>query len=178
VFILGNAATLERSDASWKQIVQDAKSRSCLVETDVTFFTSAGKPSVDSERKPQRQESKTQKAVGKVLDSPGPSVPAAPSGMVALGRKPASQVSAPQPEPQLVSNGAAPLTLEPPPHPGPSGPWLPPNDALKPEPQGRGTAKPKVKKRPKQAPNLFIPPKKRPAPPDSEPGPSGSRRRV
>jgi senataxin len=32
VFILGNAATLERSDQNWKAIVQDARERSALVD--------------------------------------------------------------------------------------------------------------------------------------------------
>lgn len=32
VFILGNAATLERSDENWKAIVQDARQRSCFVD--------------------------------------------------------------------------------------------------------------------------------------------------
>ena len=32
VFVLGNAATLERSDVNWKQIVRDARERSLLVD--------------------------------------------------------------------------------------------------------------------------------------------------
>lgn len=32
VFILGNVATLERSDQNWKTIVQDARDRSFLVD--------------------------------------------------------------------------------------------------------------------------------------------------
>lgn len=32
VFVLGNAATLERSDLNWKQIVRDARERSLLVD--------------------------------------------------------------------------------------------------------------------------------------------------
>ncbi|KAH8104550.1 SEN1 N terminal-domain-containing protein [Cristinia sonorae] len=43
VFILGHAATLERSDATWRKIVNDARERESLVDTDVTFFTSSGK---------------------------------------------------------------------------------------------------------------------------------------
>ncbi|KAI0086495.1 SEN1 N terminal-domain-containing protein [Irpex rosettiformis] len=39
VFILGNAATLERSDQNWKAIVQDARDRAALIDADVSFFT-------------------------------------------------------------------------------------------------------------------------------------------
>ncbi|KAF9046447.1 SEN1 N terminal-domain-containing protein [Panaeolus papilionaceus] len=39
LFILGNAATLERSDNTWRQIVQDARSRSSLIEViDASYF--------------------------------------------------------------------------------------------------------------------------------------------
>lgn len=37
VFVLGNAATLERSDTTWRQIVHDARDRSRLV--DVSSLT-------------------------------------------------------------------------------------------------------------------------------------------
>ncbi|KAJ3568749.1 hypothetical protein NP233_g5511 [Leucocoprinus birnbaumii] len=39
LFILGNSATLERSNDSWNAIVNDARKRSCLVEVDHTYFT-------------------------------------------------------------------------------------------------------------------------------------------
>lgn len=32
VFVLGHAATLERSDETWRMIVQDARARFCLVD--------------------------------------------------------------------------------------------------------------------------------------------------
>lgn len=35
VFILGNAATLERSNEDWKTIVNDARSRSCLIDVSM-----------------------------------------------------------------------------------------------------------------------------------------------
>ena len=40
VFILGNAATLERSDQNWKTIVQDARDRSALVDVRLSSFNS------------------------------------------------------------------------------------------------------------------------------------------
>ena len=40
VFILGNAATLERSDQNWKTIVQDARDRSALVDVRLNSFNS------------------------------------------------------------------------------------------------------------------------------------------
>ncbi|KAI0320191.1 AAA domain-containing protein [Amylostereum chailletii] len=42
LFILGHAPTLERSDENWKTIVSDARSRACLVDTTVAYFTSQG----------------------------------------------------------------------------------------------------------------------------------------
>ncbi|KXN93410.1 hypothetical protein AN958_00334, partial [Leucoagaricus sp. SymC.cos] len=39
LFILGNSATLERSDNYWAAIIDDARSRSCLVDVDHTYFT-------------------------------------------------------------------------------------------------------------------------------------------
>ncbi|KAF8630856.1 hypothetical protein AX17_005215 [Amanita inopinata Kibby_2008] len=41
LFILGNVATLERSNTTWAEIITDARSRSCLIEADFTYFTSA-----------------------------------------------------------------------------------------------------------------------------------------
>lgn len=38
LFILGHAATLERADEVWKKIVQDARSRSCLVDNVRVFL--------------------------------------------------------------------------------------------------------------------------------------------
>ncbi|KAI0785263.1 SEN1 N terminal-domain-containing protein [Abortiporus biennis] len=54
VFVLGHAATLERSDETWKKIVQDARERGCLIDTDVKFFTSASSrgPVVPQSSKP------------------------------------------------------------------------------------------------------------------------------
>ncbi|KZT19477.1 hypothetical protein NEOLEDRAFT_1151950 [Neolentinus lepideus HHB14362 ss-1] len=42
LFVLGHAPTLERSDANWRAIIEDAKSRSRLAEVDPSFFTTAG----------------------------------------------------------------------------------------------------------------------------------------
>ncbi|KAF8443044.1 SEN1 N terminal-domain-containing protein [Boletus edulis BED1] len=39
LFILGNTATLERSDADWKEIVNNARTRSLLTDADVSYFT-------------------------------------------------------------------------------------------------------------------------------------------
>lgn len=38
LFILGNAATLERSDVIWRQIVQDARTRSSIVDVSVYVY--------------------------------------------------------------------------------------------------------------------------------------------
>ncbi|KAF8635838.1 hypothetical protein AX15_000034 [Amanita polypyramis BW_CC] len=39
LFILGNAATLERSNTTWAEIVSDARSRSCFINADEAYFT-------------------------------------------------------------------------------------------------------------------------------------------
>ncbi|KAG6376985.1 putative senataxin [Boletus reticuloceps] len=39
LFILGNTATLERSDADWKEIVNNARTRSLLTDADASYFT-------------------------------------------------------------------------------------------------------------------------------------------
>ncbi|KAF8073606.1 SEN1 N terminal-domain-containing protein [Lyophyllum atratum] len=41
LFILGNAPTLERSDNTWRDIVVDARTRSSLLNTDPSFFTTS-----------------------------------------------------------------------------------------------------------------------------------------
>jgi len=44
LFILGNAPTLERSNGTWRQIVEDARSSSSLVDVDVNYFARAASP--------------------------------------------------------------------------------------------------------------------------------------
>ncbi|KDR82678.1 hypothetical protein GALMADRAFT_220668 [Galerina marginata CBS 339.88] len=44
LFVLGNAPTLERSDDTWRRIVQDARSRSALVKIDSKYFDKASSP--------------------------------------------------------------------------------------------------------------------------------------
>jgi len=39
LFILGNVRTLERSDDNWKHIIQDAESRSLLLNIDATYYS-------------------------------------------------------------------------------------------------------------------------------------------
>lgn len=38
LFILGNAPTLERSDVTWRQIVEDARSSSSLVDVTIAYL--------------------------------------------------------------------------------------------------------------------------------------------
>ena len=53
LYILGNAPTLERSNDTWKQIVEDARARGCLQdvkcphpECDAHFIYPLGQPAV------------------------------------------------------------------------------------------------------------------------------------
>ncbi|EKM51498.1 uncharacterized protein PHACADRAFT_199007 [Phanerochaete carnosa HHB-10118-sp] len=62
IFILGNAATLERSDEDWRTIVKDARERSCLVDVDVTYFTSAGSASIIKRAAPARSRVSSKQA--------------------------------------------------------------------------------------------------------------------
>ncbi|KAI0078277.1 hypothetical protein K474DRAFT_1619824 [Panus rudis PR-1116 ss-1] len=75
VFVLGHAATLERSDQTWRAIVEDARNRSRLIDTDVTFFTSpiSKVPTSKSVKPPSTAK------------TPKSSDPALPAGLVPLG---------------------------------------------------------------------------------------------
>jgi len=56
LFIIGNSATLERSDETWKKIVVDARSRSCLVDLpDLTYFNAPANPATVTLRPQDRQ---------------------------------------------------------------------------------------------------------------------------
>ncbi|EJU03106.1 hypothetical protein DACRYDRAFT_115362 [Dacryopinax primogenitus] len=96
LFIFGNAATLERSDAIWKSIVQNAQERNVLMKVDQTTFRqrrstpaiASTKPSA-SPRKPRAEAPKpplpelmTPKEIAKAkqnaggkASNPGPSTP-------------------------------------------------------------------------------------------------------
>ncbi|KAI0039679.1 hypothetical protein FA95DRAFT_993043 [Auriscalpium vulgare] len=54
LFVLGHCPTLERSDETWKQIVVDARARSCLVEADVSYFTSSAASNAEPPPPPSR----------------------------------------------------------------------------------------------------------------------------
>ncbi|KZT12026.1 uncharacterized protein LAESUDRAFT_691154 [Laetiporus sulphureus 93-53] len=62
LFVLGHAPTLERSNDIWRGIVQDAKTRGCLVDVDVAYFTSPAAvtkpaPSIKTSKKSPTKES-------------------------------------------------------------------------------------------------------------------------
>ncbi|PPQ66263.1 hypothetical protein CVT24_007281 [Panaeolus cyanescens] len=61
LFILGHAATLERSESAWRQIVQDARSRSSLIEiSDPSYFAKSKlQAAVRSEAPPPKKRIKT-----------------------------------------------------------------------------------------------------------------------
>jgi senataxin len=101
VFILGNAATLERSDEDWRSIVHDARNRSLLtdvsyhrtsdvkfeltcLEVDVTYFTSAGTGPVKTV--PARR------APSKTIPVPGPPLPelSTPQQLAAVSQRDAA----------------------------------------------------------------------------------------
>jgi senataxin len=163
LFVLGNAPTLERSDATWKDIVLDARSRSALfdvrifpltlptvsnfAQTDSTYFT---RPTTNQ---PSALLSPTKEA--KVV----PSVPV-PSDLVTPRefKSTIGRISESQPL-QAISDLKVPPVSgvgvkrpaendDHPPRPPPPPPRL-----------GEGATKPRIPslKRPKQPPNIFIP---------------------
>ncbi|KAL0961073.1 hypothetical protein HGRIS_014934 [Hohenbuehelia grisea] len=188
LFILGNAATLSRSNDTWKRIVDDARSRQILTEVDTSYFSSPSRSIttaklVKSSTSPQKTQA----------------FPPPPSDLVTprqfkADRQPATSASQEAHSP----DGRAPVTshgvkrradddpagardskihtlserTEPASHPPQTRGINPPNGAINPN-GPRGTiraredssadqARPPVK-RPKKAPNLFIP--RKPPPP-------------
>ncbi|KAF9485837.1 hypothetical protein BDN70DRAFT_870734 [Pholiota conissans] len=60
LFILGNAATLERSDDTWRVIVQDARTRESLITVDVAYFAQSGPRPIISTTEPMRKKRKVE----------------------------------------------------------------------------------------------------------------------
>lgn len=161
LFILGNAPTLERSDATWKSIVLDARSRSALfdvrmlhyyyyqlcltlVQVDPTYFT---RPTMNQ---PPPVMSPTKEATAV------PSVPV-PSDLVTPRDYKLSIGRATEPQPlQAVTDRVPPANGV-----GVKRPAQDDDDGAQPLPPrpGEGTAKPRIPplKRPKPPPNIFIP---------------------
>ncbi|THH01576.1 hypothetical protein EW026_g1165 [Hermanssonia centrifuga] len=188
VFVLGNAATLERSETKWKNIVVDARERSRLVDqADVTYFTSVG----DAGVKPVSRGAKATKPASKAPVLPPLSTPqqlAESSRRPSLSSMKTSLQDAhtedlPNPSPaepgEILSEGSRKTPAE---DDGePTKPAVVPRPPPPPQREEHSKPMPKSKplvKRPKQGPNLFIPNKKRPAPQGGEAGPSANRRRV
>ncbi|KAI0335924.1 hypothetical protein GY45DRAFT_1316694 [Cubamyces sp. BRFM 1775] len=170
LFVLGHAPTLERSDEIWRKIVDNARTRSCLVDVDVSYFTS---PTSGPQIKPASQQSKPAKPPSKNPSNASPVVPdnlATPRELKALASRPTSSAPS-QPEPSTLRkvstpessaavNSAEAQVGQKRKADGPAQ-----EDSARPE-GGQGPKprpKPPLVKRPKQAPNLFIP-KKRPHP--------------
>ncbi|KAI0670809.1 SEN1 N terminal-domain-containing protein [Trametes maxima] len=166
LFVMGHAATLERSDEMWRKIVEDARSRSCLVDADVAYFTS---PATAPQSTPASQPSKQTKSAPKPPPLASPAIPAdltTPQELKSLANRttgvgaPANGSSIPQklplPAPQA---GATSEDVQ-------VGKKRKAEDTPKAEssrPEGPHGGKPKPRpplaKRPKQGPSLFIPKK-------------------
>ncbi|KAI0354940.1 hypothetical protein OH77DRAFT_1542922 [Trametes cingulata] len=173
LFVLGHAPTLERSDEIWRKIVENARSRSCLVDVDVSFFTA---PISASQIKPASQVKSSKppsKAPSKLQSAVSPAVPtdlATPRELKSLANRPngiaTDQNSLPAARKASGSGPSTAATSE----EAQVGQKRRAEEPAKDEashPNGAPEAKPKPKpplaKRPKQGPSLFIP-KKRPAP--------------
>uniref|UniRef100_A0A0W0F3J5 Helicase sen1 n=1 Tax=Moniliophthora roreri TaxID=221103 RepID=A0A0W0F3J5_MONRR len=68
LFILGHAPTLERSDEVWRNVIQDARSRGCLVEVDEAYFTAPSAILSGSSSPPKRQKPKKTQPVTAIPD--------------------------------------------------------------------------------------------------------------
>ncbi|GLB38538.1 putative SEN1 N terminal [Lyophyllum shimeji] len=190
LFILGNAPTLERSDNTWRDIVLDARTRSFMLNTEPSFFTT---PTSKASVLPPPTPAKASKVV-----PPAP----IPTDLVTPRKfKSASEVAGPSKHAKLKPNpdqpSVVPLThsndtLRPSNPKGPadtSPPLVPPAASLKrpaesaelplrpPEQEGNRPRLPPVK-RPKQT-SIFIPKSHKKRPPDEGAGaPPNNKRRL
>ncbi|EIW80969.1 hypothetical protein CONPUDRAFT_104043 [Coniophora puteana RWD-64-598 SS2] len=158
LFILGNAATLERSDSNWRQIIQDARTRNVLTDVGPSYFTTPGatKPSQHPTPKPAKQKASAENK---------PSAPPPLPNLLTPQQLAGSSVSTPLGlQPVSVNANASPMDEDKPPlsnppideskkRPRPDLSNDPPNEAPKPKP-------PPVKKFKKDKGSIFIPKKK------------------
>jgi len=161
LFILGNAATLERSNETWGAIINDSKSRKFFDEVDASYFTAPAAPTVSS-RAPVSQRSKQVSKPPMVTPVPVPVGLATPKELKAAMQNglPASTTTAPEPRDQPMLNNPSDkqkgkrkqeeMTSD-------------PKETDKPLLSASTSATsapppvPAPRKRTKQAPNLFIP---------------------
>ncbi|KAH9042137.1 SEN1 N terminal-domain-containing protein [Lactarius pseudohatsudake] len=196
LFVLGHCPTLERSDSTWKDIISDARARGFLVEADVGLFTAPKtKTKALPPKPPSKPLNKTPTNVQVVPDtlvaarnigSQG-AAPSAPSQITLSPVKPTSVPAGPMPARKPVSSlppapatlPAVPVTLPKSTNEVESGraPVVPNESSARsgPKPTQNPPRLTQPVKRPKQAPNLFIP-KKRHAPGDGTGGPPNKKR--
>ncbi|KAI8978689.1 SEN1 N terminal-domain-containing protein [Trametes punicea] len=168
LFVLGHAPTLERSDEIWRRIVENARSRSCLVDVDVSFFT---EPTSTARVKPASQQVKQTKPSSKQLSTVSPAVPddlVTPRELKAMANRPSS-TAPPQEELETsrnALNGSSSTATNS--EEARVGQKRKAEEAATAQPTRPDAAqetkprpKPPLAKRPKQGPSLFIP-KKRP----------------
>ncbi|KAJ4482134.1 SEN1 N terminal-domain-containing protein [Lentinula aciculospora] len=165
LFILGNAATLERSNETWRTIVADSKARNLFAEVDVSYFTA---PSAITTTSISPRKTKLTKAA---LPVPPPLDLSTPRELIAATlTQPAPTKNQPKPQPNASINpthalddsasmpsdnhtGKRKLDKIVDPKPTCSNVKLTP-----PAPSNSNTlVPPPARKRPKQGPSLFIP---------------------
>ncbi|KAI0761963.1 SEN1 N terminal-domain-containing protein [Trametes elegans] len=171
LFVLGHAPTLERSDEMWRKIVGDARSRSCLVDADVAYFTAPA--SAVPAKSPSQQPKQPKPPSKPPAASPAISVPmdlATPQQLKSLANRPNGVPSSSTPPASRKASTSGPPLAASTSEDARVGQKRKAEDASKGEParpNGASGPKPRPKpplaKRPKQGPSLFIP-KKRPAP--------------
>ncbi|KAF8798795.1 hypothetical protein BYT27DRAFT_6878132 [Phlegmacium glaucopus] len=100
LFILGNAATLERSDATWRQIIEDARSSSSLVDVGPNYFARATSPTPVTA--PLKKKPRT-------VDAPVQQAPVPQDLVTPQQLKAASDRNAPQPTGSAVHHPIPPI---------------------------------------------------------------------
>ncbi|TFK91118.1 hypothetical protein K466DRAFT_515953 [Polyporus arcularius HHB13444] len=164
LFVLGNAPTLERSDDIWRKIVENARSRSCLIKADPAYFTAPA----SYNKAPVQPTKKAKPPSAAPLPPPDLVTPRELKSLANRSSDPASanaSPSSPHTGPPAETTTVAPSSdkaqvgqkrrAEDPPQDaeGSATPAAPPGPP-KPKP------KPPPAKRQKQGPSLFIPKKR------------------
>ncbi|KAG9121572.1 DEAD-box type RNA helicase [Ceratobasidium sp. 392] len=170
LFVLGHAATLERCNATWKTIVEDARGRGHLVKCSQNYFQSAVQQKVNLPARPTPQKIESEPDGSKKLVSPESTRPTidipaklapvsvAKSAMV----KPARVV--PAPSSSRIAESANPVGNANPPATLPARPTVPPSLPQKPEAALPGSSNaPKLPPKPLPPRPQNLPPRKKSA---------------
>ncbi|KAI0720479.1 SEN1 N terminal-domain-containing protein [Cerioporus squamosus] len=166
LFVLGNASTLERSDDIWRKIVENARSRSCLIKADPGYFTAPASYNKAPVQPPKRAKPPSAappppldlatprefKSLANRSNDPASASSNAPTPN--SPNAPPAETSTVAPSSEEAQTGQKRRAEDPPKEAAGSGTSAQPPGPPKPKP------KPPPAKRQKQGPSLFIPKKR------------------